>query len=298
MKVFLESTEITALVTSLTLDRSLSMAGAELRLEAACAPADRFVPKLNPVWGEPVTVAADGTVIFAGQIERADFSAAGLRLTLLCLERTALLARCEYGGALTGTPAQAARAVIAAAGLRPGVLWEREGRVALPVACGRSALAAVRACYGGDCFPEERGGAVDLLRPGARAYTLGTADLLSLSAANTLEPLVTGAEVRSGTGRVLAQCADPVWERDFGQRRAVLALDGPQSGAADQARAALRCARRQAQAVLRGDLSARCGARVALDHGAFGAAGAYLVTRVLHTLRDGVLLTTLGLESI
>ena len=297
MRVYINGTEVTSVVTEVLLDRSLEMAGAELRLRAVCAPQDRFLPKLNPGWGDAATVRYEGAALFSGRVQRVRYDAERLTLELVCLEQTALLARNEVYGPLEGAPAQVARTLIAAAGLRSGTLWAKGGTVRLPPTCRRSCLAGIRAAYGGQCFTEERDGAVDVLRPGDRRYTLRGGQLLGLRAENSVEDLVTGAEVRGGTGALLAQTADAGWERQFGRRRTVRALEGAQSGAAGQAQAALRGAVRQAEAVLWGDPEARCGAVVTLDQGLYGAAGSYLIRRVLHRAWDGLFTTTLGLTT-
>lgn len=295
MNIYYGGMDITALVTEATIDRSISMAGAEARITAVYAPMDRFLPKINPACGGAVTVCADGETLFSGAVERVSYDAESLLLHMVCMERSSLLAKNEICGPLSGTAPEIARAVLLKVGLAEGTLWNQTGQVYLPPSCGRRCFSAIMAAYGGECFTEMQNGAVSVRKLNCRSYTLKTASLISLSSFSSIEALVTGAEVRGDDGAKLAEKYSQNLETSYGRRRRVFSLEGARSGAGGQAAAALSLPKRQAEAVIFGDPSGRIGAELHLDQGAYGAAGAYTVARIRHTLKEGLFLTTLGL---
>jgi len=120
MRVWLEQQEITGLCLQTVIDKSADSAGAEAEITLVCAPMDSRLPRLDPACGQQVRVTQERESLFFGRVERVSYDAAALRLTLLCYDPAALLAKYQGRGPYEGTPNAIVRELCRECGLEPG----------------------------------------------------------------------------------------------------------------------------------------------------------------------------------
>ena len=298
MRVWLDEQEITGLCIRAAVDKELDSAGAEAEITLVCAPMDSRLPRLDPACGQKVRVEQAGETLFSGSVERVSYDAGALRLTLLCFDPAALLAKNHSRGPYEGTPRQIARALCRECGLEPGEIWEGDGAtVKLTAACGRSAFRALRNIYDDRCVVDFRAGKVHIRPKGDRRAVLESGRLVGLTARNTAEEAVTRVEIYSG-GKLAASAADEEGLQALGRRVRTEHLSLAFPDAKSQAKAGLRGVSRQARLTLTGRSPVQCGQIVSLDKPLMGVYGAYLVTQVTWRCEQGLTTTELGVTSL
>lgn len=290
--------DISALVTSVTVDQNLTAAGREARITAIYAPADSRFSRLNPACGDAVAVTAENKALFSGKIERVEWDSDDLLLTMVCLEVSALLAKNEIYRTFSGTAKEIATALCQSCGLTPGQLWDKPGSLFIPPSCGRTLFSILRQAYDDQCVTESLGDALVVRPTGVQTYQLHTGAVFSLHAAQHCAEVVSGAEIISARGDTLASAEHSQWAAAYGPRRRVYALNGQQGQAQDQALACLSGPARTGQITLPGDPDIPCGALVIPEAGQYGLQGEYLIQRVLHRLEEGVFTTTIGMVNL
>lgn len=294
IRVMWKETDVSRLMTLVTVEQTLTGAGKEARLQGIYAPDRPAFALLNPLCGDPVTVEAKGVLLFSGSVERVEWDSEGLLLTLICFEPSALLAKNEAYRAFSGSPKEVAAQLCRLCGLPLHRGWDKPGRVFLPPARGYSLLQLLRQAYGNDCVLHWQPEGLTIAQAGKEAFLLPEDGILSLSAAHDCQRTVTGAAVISAKGKTLATAALPELETRLGPRRRVYALVGAQAQANAQAQSCLTAPDYTGTLLLDGHPEAKCGLRMEARLGAWGLQGTYLLHRVLHRLEGGIFTTTIG----
>ena len=298
MRVWLEQQEITGLCLQVVIAKEADSAGAEAEITLVCAPMDSRLPRLDPACGQQVRVMQEGEILFFGRVERVSYDAAALRLTLLCYDPAALLAKYQGRGPYEGTPDAIVRALCRECGLESGEIWAGDGQpVKLTAACGRSAFRAIRNLYDDRCVVAFREGKVCVSPKGAVQTVLESGQLISLTARFTAEEAVTRVVVYSG-GKPVAQAEDKDGLAQLGLRQRTEHLSPLFPKAKAQAAAGLKALARQARLTLTGRCSVQCGQIVRLDKPLMGVYGDYLVTEVIWRCQQGLTTTELGVSSL
>lgn len=298
MRVWLEQQEITGLCLQTVIDKEADSAGAEAEITLVCAPMDSRLPRLDPACGQQVRVMQGGESLFSGRVERVSYDAAALRLTLLCYDPAALLAKYQGRGPYEGTPDAIVRDLCRECGLEPGEIWKGDGQpVKLTAACGRSAFRAIRNLYDDRCVVEFREEKVWVSPKGALQAVLESGRLVGLTARNTAEDAITRVVVYSG-GKAVAQAEDQEGMARLGLRQRTEHLSPLFPDAKTQAKAGLMGVARQARFTLTGRSPVRCGQIIRLDKPLMGVYGDYLVTQVTWRCQQGMTTTELGVSSL
>jgi len=237
----------------------------------------------------------EGVTLFDGYIERLSFSSDSLCITMLCFDRSSLLAKNEVYRAFYGTPAAIAAKVCGLVGLECGSLWHKSGSLYLPPSCGCTAFSVIRRAYGQQCVVETQNGRVVIFAPGQDSFTLRSAVLLQAEARHSTEDMVNRAVILGYKNRVEASAEHSGDIVSYGLRQRCYTLSGARAGASSQAADHLQRLQQQASVTLLGNTAARCGARVTMDSPAYGVSGEYLITAVTHRVSGGLFTTTLGM---
>ncbi len=290
-----KDTDITHLVTLVTVEQSMAAAGREARICALYVPEDPRFTILNPACGDAVAITAEDHSLFTGFVERVEWDSQSMLLTMICFEVSSLLAKNEVYRTFYGTPKEIATALCQICDLPIKDLWDKPGKRFIPPSCGRTLFSLLREAYGDDCVVESSNGALVVRQTGTEQYPLQNETIFSLESAHSCEHVVTGAAVISAKGKELAVVRQPQWESLYGVRRRVYTLAGVQNQAFSQAQAQLTPPDYTGTMVLPGDPDIRCGSFAMPEQSAYGLCHRYLIRRVVHKLEAGVFTTTIGM---
>lgn len=290
--------DITGMTVSCRVDRSISAAGAQASVTVIYSVTDIYMPRINPACGDDVVIKDGDSVIFDGIVERLEFSAGSLAVTMICFDKASLLAKNEIYATFSGSPGNIAAKVCGLLGLTAGQIWQKPGSVYIPAGCAASAYSIIRTAYDGKCVTMWNGGKLDILEPGARQAQIGSDALLEATARHSVEAMVNRAEIIGYKGRTdgVAQSAGDI--SAYGLRQRVYSLTGARSTAARQALSYIGGLGRQASVTVLGGQNIFCGDSVELGFAEYGINGKWIVSSSGLMVQGGVATTALGLTEL
>lgn len=294
MTVTIANQNVGTALGAMTLGRRLGDAAARVTMSLYQAEGDAYFRRLSLAVGDGVTVAdEDGTVCFSGGVQTV--ARTPDTVTVTAYDRGVYLTRNQLYGVFAGTGNDIVRQIAVRLGLSVGTVNADPLYKTIVTRAGQSAFSVLRSAVGDGRRITVEGERLTVTRCGGEPIVLAPERFLTVESCSSVAGMVNRCAVLNPKGDLAARAEHAGDVTAYGQFQTVETLRSGED-AAVQAQSALIGKAMTATVTVLGDLSLRCGGRVAARQPSWGLDGSYDITAVEHRWRAGLFTTELELK--
>ena len=293
MKLVVAGRDFTSLCVGLTLEDNIYAASKVLCADIVFENHDGYLPPVFAYCGDQV-VLSDGVEVFRGNVIEVEVMGKEGIFSITAHEKSHLLARNDVCGFFSTSCADNARKAVSQCGLECGDMPYKTCRSFASYG-GMTAKEVIDECYGEGYFVECDGSRVSVRKAGESEIALSAGMIFSIRSEESIMEMVNEVSLTDSKHRVIYNTKSNSDIKKYGKYHKYRQISRNESGAA-VAKAMLKGLVRRADIVMGGELRVKKGSLIRFDLARYGLEGRYLIESVLHSVRDGVHLTEIGVK--
>ena len=293
MKLIAAGRDFTSLCVGLTLEDNIYAASKVLSADIVFENHDGYLPPVFAYCGDEV-VLEDGGEVFRGNVTSVKVRGKDGIFTITAFEKSHLLARNDVYGFFSSSCAESARKAVSQCGLAYGDMPYKTCRSFASYG-GMTAKEVIDECYGEGYFIEYAGGKVCIRKAGEREIALSPGMIFDIRSAESAHEMVNEVSLTDSKHRVIYNTKSNSDIEKYGKYHKYRQISRNESSTA-VGKAMMKGIVRRADIVMGGEFKVTKGSLVSFSLARYGLEGKYLIESVLHSIKDGVHLTEIGVK--